>query len=278
MHGFTSNRYIRGVAQSRTIVPQAAYTSDLDGVVVTASGSTNTKGDYIELVASLLEDTYALYLSIWGGASTVNTSALFDIATGTAGNEVIIIPNLMAGYGNNISSPSYGVTYLFQGIYLPATTRISARVQCATASRTFGIRTAAEHSVRYSSSQSDVIAYGANTADSGGVAITPQSGAFSAWVEIATTSRDHLFWVPAYQPGGDTSIGTSDMLCEFGYGPDSSNVTSLGVFAWRSTATNECIAGPWPFGVAGSVPSGTKLWGRIAGGDVESRDVAIYGI
>ena len=61
------------------------------GTVITA-GAANTKGSYVELIASTASDCKMLKLTIIGLGVNI-TEALIDIATGSVASEVDVISN-----------------------------------------------------------------------------------------------------------------------------------------------------------------------------------------
>lgn len=101
-----------------------ADTTASRGTAVTASGSTNTKGSYTQLVASSSFDASAIKVSL--APATSHTGYLVDIAVGGAGSETVIATNLP------IYSRTGTVAVYDLPIHIPAGTRISARCQSAT--------------------------------------------------------------------------------------------------------------------------------------------------
>ena len=107
------------------------------GTSVAASGSTNTKGSYSQVVASTTMDYIGFLFTLYDSNNTGQVGNagryLFDIAIGAGGSEVPIVPNLpvVDNTGNT------GIHSLFFPIPIPSGTRIAVRCQCATASKTF---------------------------------------------------------------------------------------------------------------------------------------------
>lgn len=103
-----------------------------NGTAVTASGSTNTKGSYAEIVSSTAADFRYFVVSIERGSLSSVASFLVDIATGAGGSETVLIPNMhyvADGSSNNMTMP------VPMPLFLPAGTRIAARCQCSVASK-----------------------------------------------------------------------------------------------------------------------------------------------
>jgi hypothetical protein len=103
------------------------------GTVITAAGSTNTKGSYTQLVASTAKDYAGLFIIPDVGATSTATGLLLDIAIGAGGSEQIIIPNwYQHPFLDKMASG-------FVPVRIPAGTRVAVRCQSATASQTIGI-------------------------------------------------------------------------------------------------------------------------------------------
>lgn len=162
------------------VVNPVAATSDATSV--TAGGSANTKGSWVEVSASwpgyggLTMATQAL-----GGVDS-----LLDIGIGSAGSEVVVAENVYAGNG---ASARLMAPFCLP-LMIPSGARVSVRSQASTASSAC--------SVFITSSPQPVLlgrctTYGANTGDSGGVQVDPglSSNTKGAWVTVtASTTSD----------------------------------------------------------------------------------------
>lgn len=105
---------------------------------ITPSATVNTKSAYTQLIAATNVDYCGLILNYSNlAASVTNADYLVDIAIGTSGSEVVIIPNVHITPGGFILSPNVtGPLW----IAIPAGTRIAARAQASVASSTaFGL-------------------------------------------------------------------------------------------------------------------------------------------
>lgn len=119
-------------ALSRATVYGAA-TGDSGGTSVDPGASGNTKGSYVQIVAST---TYAHKGIIFGINQDKNTGTtqadwLYDIAIGAAGSEVVIVPDLwinQAQTGLAAATPSTVGPIM---IPIPIATRIAVRAQCS---------------------------------------------------------------------------------------------------------------------------------------------------
>ena len=108
------------------------------GTTLTSSGSANVKGSYAQLVASTAADYIGLMAAFTSGTVGGNDMAI-DVATGSSGNEIVIIPNIPMKLPT-VASGLFGEhgTTPFLPIPIPAGTRLSARVQSGTGSQTIG--------------------------------------------------------------------------------------------------------------------------------------------
>jgi hypothetical protein len=132
-------------------------------------GVANTKGTYVEYVASspfLTNRVTCVALNANDG--TAAQSFLFDIATGAAASEVVVLPNIMVSQGNGQNTAG---VFPFN-LAIAASTRIAGRAQCTNASKAVdvGVMLQAAGGVVGVSSYTN---YGSATADSGGVQVDP---------------------------------------------------------------------------------------------------------
>jgi hypothetical protein len=156
---------------------------------VTASASTNSKGAWAEIISSTSANASLMLVFVRGlGANTVNTAALLDIGTGASGSETAIVSNVAVGsHGAGFSVSTSGeAPVLVIPFKVPSSTRLSARIQCATASRTANVFIAVADYGDYGTAPTSVDVIGGNTANSEGVGLATSG----TWTEItASTSR-----------------------------------------------------------------------------------------
>jgi len=274
MHGFTSDKFIRGLTQTRVPAAPTATQTNLaagsrSGTTVTADASTHTKGLYTEIIASLSNDTYGLWITASGVFSPNSLrNFLVDVALGAAASEVDIIPNIdFSAAGTKV--------YYFPGLFLAAGTRISCRAQSNVTVQAGSISIFLDQGLRHDVVQTTVITYGADTANSRGTSVTPGSGAFGSWTEIGTTSRDHNIFLTGLDALATASIADQEWLMEIGYGSNSGAVTTIGSFKFKSLGTSIYNFGP----VVAYAPtiSGTKLFARIATANTTAVGIIIHG-
>lgn len=169
----------------------STYSTDL-----TASGSINTKGGYVALVASLAADVDGFFLTI----SAVNNTArsfLVDIATGGAGSEVDLVSNVLLSVGGDVAGANM---QFFVPIPIASGTRISARCQCTVASGTVSVSlltVAGELAHLLTSAIAHT--YGANTGTSRGTQVDPGGSANTKGTAVefsaAISTTNNLKWL-----------------------------------------------------------------------------------
>lgn len=136
---------------------------------LTAGGSNNTKGSYVQFTASLGFTCNKVHITTTFG-STAFTSLLIDVATGAGGAESVKIPNLLANNVNN--TENYNPFYFEFPLEVPSGTRVALRCQASTASRTItvGVQFVAAGGTSGISTFSQ---HGGDTGSSTGVAVDP---------------------------------------------------------------------------------------------------------
>jgi len=151
------------------------------GTTITANATPHTKGATpTQLIASTAADSYAIQVHIHNNASSnATTSTLLDIMRGAASSEVVLIPDLMAGWALPVALSNAWRTYTFP-IFIPAGTRLSARSQSVVASKTCSVAiTLFQRPTQLGFVGTRVTAYGVTSASSYGTLHT--AGATSTY-------------------------------------------------------------------------------------------------
>lgn len=171
------------------LTDQGTVTASSRGTQVTASGSTNTKGSFVQLVASSAVDCAAIMVEL--GTTNTGTAAIggVDIAVGGAGSEQVIVNNLvyegarLAGAGNR--------TYIFP-CSIPAGTRISARSQSSVASDPINVEVQLLPSGMDGAGIIDSIGF--LTASSRGTSVDPGTSANTkgSWVQLTASLANDI--------------------------------------------------------------------------------------
>lgn len=204
--------------------------------VLTASGTTHTKGSWVELVTSTGYDTNLLWLGSRESTNSngVDNSLLIDVGVGGSGSEVALISNLMWGHHP-------GERSLLIPIGIPSGTRISARFQSAVASKTMDFNCLLAGGGGWAGPDCGrrATTYGANTATSSGInSATPGSAnTKSAWTQITSSTTNPIKWlIPmAAGPNGVTAFSNLDALIDIGIGGAGSEQVIVADLPYRHT-------------------------------------------
>jgi hypothetical protein len=251
-----------------------ASASGRDPITVTAGNAAHTKGAWIQLIASTPYDAYGIWVSIEGlSANNTNTAYLVDIGVGPAGSEQVVLPNLDAW---GADSTGWAIRLYWFPVYIPAGSRIAARGQSVTASKTCRVMVALDGVPWYGLwGVGPVVDYGTNLTISAGTSITPAQNAFGTWTQIGTTTRDHTFWAVGVDLLDRSTTGNNVYLVEIGVGPSGSQ-RSLGFYRIR-VSTAETFSTPFPLFISSlPVPSGTAVWARAAAAETYNIGVIVY--
>jgi hypothetical protein len=234
------------------------------GTTLTASGSTNTKGSYAQLVASTPYDASGFWLLL-SGASSLTAGYLVDLAIGAAASEIVLVPNVPF---NIQSAANSGTLAIFVPCAIPAGTRISARVQSSTGSTTV---TAAVVLLDGSFDEDSSLAapqnYGALTASSVGTSIDPGASANmkGSWVQIAASTT---YDIGALQLICDTQKNVTTIaqtwLIDIGIGAGGSEKVIAPNISLSCNA-GPMLTNPAPPLIRCQIPSGTRLAIRAQG-------------
>lgn len=187
------------------------------GTAITAGGSNNTKGTYVEFVASSPFACNRVRITITTTA-TAGRRYLLDIATGAAAAEVDVLSNLIFESSPTASLPTSGTFEV--DLSIPAATRISARCQCSTASVTMQV-TITLIAAGDTPGPTAYTTLGADTSDSGGTAIDPGASANTkgAWVQLVASSAAVIQELALMVTrGAATTTGGSSLYYDIGIG------------------------------------------------------------
>lgn len=261
------------VVEGGRVQDGCADTSTSAGTTVTASSSTNTKGSYVQLNASLGFDCDGFFLALDGQGSTV-ADLLLDLAIGAASSELVILPNLHVSLG---SWPIPGA-YQWWPIGLKAGTRISARAQSTTGSLSVVVQfLPVSHGFAGLCGYGRVTDYAANTSDSGGVGVDPgaASNTLGAWTQLtASTTNPIRALVVGWGDRANTAETSANFLMEIGVGgAGSEKVLLTGMRARTGASTDTNVIKPDLIGpLAAEVPAGTRLSVRCASSTTDATD------
>jgi hypothetical protein len=182
------------------------------GTSVTAGGSNNTKtATATQLLASTTYTSYGIMIGLGnvGTTASTNTGTLVDILVGSAGSEVVLIPDLMAGQAGASNSASSGPQYYYFPITINAGTRLSCKSQSVLASDTVHVQVHLfQNCIPGRWYGSRVTAYGITSATSTGTSHTP-AGSGTAYATTTQLTASTTNPIKAMQVGIDLAADTT---------------------------------------------------------------------
>lgn len=248
------------------------------GTVITPG--TSAKGAWTEVIASTNAETVGIYINFNSGSTSAAVRRILaDIGVGSAGNEIVVVPDLLAG-GAGSYATNGGKSYYFP-IRIPAGSRIAvrARSNVTTAFRVYittdQLATGPERSLVGSFAK----AIGVDGASSD-VAQTVASGTTNkgAWVVLGTT--DAAMW--DWQVGIHSNAGTQTGLVyhvDLAVGDGSNFDVLIQDAYWATSTAEQNWNGLVPSRAGRKLPAGSTLYARAqCNGTPESLQVSAYGV
>jgi hypothetical protein len=253
------------------------------GLGFTGPSSTNTKATTpTQVIASTGFEAQAIQVTFNNtSTSATDTSTLIDVMIGAAASEEVLIPDLLAGWGNSVTTNGFGGRSYFFPLHVPSASRLSIRPQNAQASQTGRVIIHLWGGPSIPGvwwCGSNVTAYGITAATSRGTAVTGgNSGAEGSWTNMGTTSDTHFAWCIGAQGTGSTTINSSVYTVDFGQGIATEEPVMEQMIL--GCASTEYTCGPSPGFIWAQIDNGRRLDIRTScSGTSESIDFAIYGV
>jgi hypothetical protein len=246
----------------------AVTTTSKGSAAITSGSSANTKGSYVQLVASSSIDA-AWMMVIVDGVDINGKTVGVDIAVGASGSEQPIVQNLIAGGSDTGSWP----TYCFP-VCIPAGTRISARAQSTSASDNnifIGVEIF-DTSFQQSKSGSGIInTYGFVSGSTVGTPIDPGTTANTkgAYAQLTASITNDLvgFFLGFDRHGDGTTTTDVEALLDVAVGAAGSESVILpNLYCLNENTSNINLQHPdcTPF-LPIHIPSGTRIAARAQG-------------
>ena len=231
------------------------------GTGVPSAGSADTEGTLTEIIsaAANIFDTWGFVIHITGvGTAAAASQGKLRLVCGGATDD-LLIDNLICGYS---VSGSGGHSYFFP-VFIPAGIRIAAAltaVRTSITSRVIIYMFGGTMSPPWRVGRK-VTTYGADgaTASRGtALTVTASGGAPAATQMTASSSEDHIAFLPGFQPETDTTVTPAGYVA-VGIGLGAATEDPMG-FWYYSKDTNESVTGPTPmFPIFQDVPASTRL-------------------
>lgn len=226
--------------------------------VVTSSASTNTKGSYVQIVASTAFTSNFAHIRIT--RAEVSRRYLFDVATGAGGSETVVAPDLCGDNADSVSSVSG------QGLYslplaIASGTRIAARCQATTGSTDihFAITLTAAGSVAGISSW---VNYGSNTSNSLAVELDPGGtiNTKGSYAEITSSTSAIAQFVCVMFTRSHAQSASASWAVDIATGAGGAETVLIPDIR-ESSGTNG-VLGVRSYGALTYIPSSTRIAGR----------------
>lgn len=241
---------------------QGTVTGSSIGTTLTASGTANAKGSYVQLVASTPTDTDWLMVTVLPPGSSLATFAV-DIAIGASGSELVIAPTLTTSGKSSAGGPQGTAVFYMFPCAIPAGTRIAARAQSSTASLVGHVQvTLFPSNFADGSAGSIVDAVGFSAATTLGTSPTPGTNAQGSYAQlVAATSYDYAGFFLGFDfqnnSAGSTFYSHLVNLAIGASGSEKVILPNLSVSAWcqNSNIINPSNTPYFPI----SIPAGTRI-------------------
>ncbi len=225
------------------------------GTAVTTGGTNGTYGTITELISSASFDAFWVSVFANGYASSATASdGSLRIYVGSATEELLIDGLLMGASGTGVTCKRWDFP-----LYIPAGSRIAASTTGRRVSTAVSISVVlyGGHTVPGWPVGSKVVTYAAAF---NGTSITlGATGAEGAWTQLsASSSEDHLAFVPSFQIGNDTTMQDAGVSIDIGVG--AATEEEIGGPYLFSNTTSEATSGPFPsMPTFCRVPASTRL-------------------
>jgi hypothetical protein len=268
------------------------------GTTISFPGTAHTDSAWVQLIGSANAGK-ALGMAIGLHVSAADTSTLIEIAKGTAGGEVVILPKTPVGSWV-LSANNTQKNALFIPIEINQGDRISARIQGARTTGSATIYSPITVAATNTTTATALDVYGANTATSKGVALSNTANVYVEVTGSATTSYGALIAVASagtatmQNRNGLITIATGAAGAEVDIFSKSYAQTNAEIVIWNAPfvglAANDVFyssgtvnsANPatfignniWPV----FIPQGTRIAAKASFGTASEAQIAVIGV
>ena len=249
------------IGGSTTKAESSDISAASSGINLVPSGTAHVKGGFTELLAS----TGFSYTNLLiGFSSRDNDVAIVDIAIGSAGNEEVILHDLLVDLSTDTSRFDSQSTML--PVSIPAGTRISGRVQAGStttngpAAKFIGFG----GSLSESSALSQSNAEGINLGTTRGTQVDPGAtvntkGAYSQLT--ASSTKDYKGFFLTLDQNGNTAPAAAHFLIDIAIGGAASEQIILPEY-WRQSDTDDVPGAHFSPFFPIAIPIGTRIAAR----------------
>ena len=237
-----------------------------------AHATPHTLGTKVEIIAATLYETTWIGVTIYGTTlAATDTAALVNIYTGAAGSEVILIPNLLAGWAPIVQQGARRYEFPLR---IPRGTRLSCDMQALITVDTCSVRVELADVDGWCGAGVECL--GADTAASKGAAVTPGGAAEGTFTAIGTSGRLYRYVFATLAGNSDTTLGNGVQGLDIGTG--GALIAGLENFPVATNSLEYEV--PTDEGRYVDVASGTALQARLQSDttDTEAKTVCIWGV
>jgi len=233
----------------------------------------NGYGTVVELIsaANNIADSWAIEIFVCGtGAAATATSTCLDILVGGATDD-ILIDSLLVGYIYSASAHRALPRYFFFPVHVPAGLRVAARIASVvnTNNAYVIVRLHCGSAPPFRVGRK-VTTYGTKAGNARGVDVNPtaSNGAATVTEISASSTADHFYFLPGFQPEGTTAMTPAGTMC-VGIGVGASTEERIGTWFYHKTVNEHMDHGFPRLGAFREVASGTRLT-YLASGPTEA--------
>jgi hypothetical protein len=255
-------------------------------VTVTAAGSANADGSWVQLIASTAIEASGFSLRKIGTfANGVNTSMLMDIYVGDGAlNPVsVIVDDYQLGFSFEQAGQISIYPNHFLPIYIPQGVQVIGRIRCATASRSVILSMDLVGDGRAPTFKK-CTTYGAVPASSAGTTLTAPGGnnAEAAWTELSAAITDPIYAIGYGLGVHGTTVTNATLFHDIGAGAGGSERVVVADL-YSQNVSNPIIGSESPMGrFAGYLDQpigiGERLVARYQASNAASvSDLIVYG-
>lgn len=239
------------------------------GLTLTANASANTKGVYNEFIASTPFTANFLIVTITG--MNVARRYLVDIATGGAGAEVVLFPNLLVDGSGGAAGNTGAAIHVFP-VAIPSGTRIAGRVQSSTGGAVVTL-TVTLIAAGGMVGATTFVNYGSNTGTSGGVAVDPGGVANTkgAYSEITASTSGVIQWMLIMATtGANAAPAAANFAVDIATGGAGTEVVLVPDL--RTNTTTQMSPNPASWSLLTYIPASTRIAIRMSSGITDATD------
>ena len=248
---------------------QGVNTGGSTGTTVTAAGSANTKGSWVEIEDSTAYRAAGLWLLVRSGAQSGDF--LVDVSIGAAAAEQTIISNILVMR----QALRWGIAPIWVPLEIPAGSRIAVRCQCSTANGSLGVEVSlVSGSPLMGAGMQVATTYGASTADSGGTGVDPGGVAHTkgSYSELTASTTAPIRWlIVCVSNRANTAGATSAWLLDIAIGAAASEQVIIPNLQMVADSSFD-MPMPSIFAFPVDIPTGTRIAARTQSDTTDATD------